>query len=498
MTLTEAKEKLNELELREFAYNHAMGILYYDGTTGAPKASSIPRGKTMGVLAGEAYKISTDKEAVSLLGFLREHADELDADTLRRVELREKGLKELNAVPLETYIEYTELMNEADAVWHEAKEKSDYPMFEPVLKKVIDFTKLFAEKVAPEKSPYDYCLDKYEEGLTMAKCDDFFAKLKERIVPLVKRVQEAEQPDDACAKVFFPIEKQREFSNILMERIGIPRDRCAIGETEHPFTTDFSRNDVRITTHYHEDAFLSSMYSVIHEGGHALYELGGDERFSYTGLSGGVTMGIHESQSRFFENIIGRSREFIGLIYPDAVRLCPELGKYSVEQLYRAANKAEPSLIRTEADELTYALHIMVRYDMERQMINGSVNMKELPEMWNALYKEYLGVTVPDDKRGILQDSHWAGAGIGYFPSYALGSAYGAQYLAKIRESLDFEKTVASGDLKPIRDWLGDRIWKYASSKKPEWILNNAMEAPFDPKYYLDYLEGKMKDVYGF
>ncbi|MBQ7459862.1 MAG: carboxypeptidase M32 [Oscillospiraceae bacterium] len=497
MDVREAIEKLNELELREFAYNHAMGILYYDGATGAPKRSAEPRGKTLGILAGEAYKISTDREAVALLDFLREHSDELDADTLRRVELREKGLKELRAVPVETYIEYTELMNEADAVWHEAKEKSDYAMFETVLKRVIDFTKLFAEKVAPDKSPYDYCLDKYEEGLTMAKCDEFFAKLRERIVPLVKRVEAAGQPDDSCAKVLFPVEKQREFSDILMAKIGIPRDRCAIGETEHPFTTDFSRNDVRITTHYHERAFLSSMYSVIHEGGHALYELGCDPKFSYTGLSGGVTMGIHESQSRFFENVIGRSREFIGLIYPDAARLCPELGKYSVEELYRAANRAEPSLIRTEADELTYALHVMVRYDMERQMINGAVDMKELPEMWNALYKEYLGVTVPDDKHGILQDSHWAGAGIGYFPSYALGSAYGAQFLAKMRESLDFEKTVASGGLAPIRDWLGERIWKYASSRKPEWILENAMEAPFDPKYYLDYLEGKMKDVYG-
>ncbi|MBQ2231652.1 MAG: carboxypeptidase M32, partial [Oscillospiraceae bacterium] len=498
MTVTEAKEKLNELELKEFAYNHAMGILYYDGTTGAPKMSSVPRGKTMGVLAGEAYKISTDKEAVALLGFLREHADELDDETLRRVELREKDLKELNAVPLETYIEYTELMNEADAVWHEAKEKSDYPMFEPILKKVIDFTKLFAEKVAPEKSPYDYCLDKYEEGLTMAKCDDFFAKLRERIVPLVKKVQTSQQPDDACAKVFFPIEKQREFSDILMERIGIPRDRCAIGETEHPFTTDFSRNDVRITTHYYEQTPVYSMYSVIHEGGHALYELHTADALEGTNMAGGVSMSLHESQSRFLENYIGRSRAFIELIFPKLLELFPaQFEGVTAKQLWLAVNKAQPSLIRTEADELTYALHVLVRYEIEKGLFDGSIRAKDLQTVWNAKYKEYLGIDVPNDRQGVLQDSHWSQGNVGYFPSYALGSAYGAQMLAKMKQSVDVEAAVRSGDLHPVTEWLEQHIWKFGRLYDPMELLEKALGAPFDPKYFTDYLEEKYTGIYG-
>lgn len=497
MTVQEAVNKLDELELKEFALGHAMGILSYDGATAAPKKSYIPRGKTMGYLAGEAYKLTTDKSAVAILDTLRSHADELDDNTLRRLELREKNLKEMRAVPIEQYVEYTELMNEADSAWHEAKEKSDYAIFEPYLRRVIDFTKLFAEKVNPDIAPYDYCLDKYEEGLNMQKAEAFFSALRERIVPLIARVGAAEAPDESVAKVLFPIEKQRALSDILMDKLGLPRDRCAIGETEHPFTTNFTPDDVRITTHYHEKAFLSSMYSVIHEGGHALYELGVDPKFSFTCLSGGVTMGIHESQSRFFENIVGRSRGFIDNLYPDLVRLCPEIGKYSAQDIYRAANKAQPSLIRTEADEVTYPLHIMVRYEMEKRMINGEVNTAELPEMWNAYYKEYLGVTVPNDREGILQDSHWSGAGIGYFPSYALGSAYGAQYLAKMREEMDFDAVVASGDLAPIRAWLGEKIWQYGSSKSPDWILKNALGEPFDPGYYLDYLENKMKDVYG-
>lgn len=498
MTVTEAIEKLNELELNEFAYNHAIGMLNYDGDTIAPKKSAIPRGKTMGILSGEAYKLSTGKDAMALLDFLKEHEDELSARDKRRVQLREKNVNEMRAIPFDEYVTYTELLNESSAVWHEAKVKSDYAMYEPYLAKIIETTKRFAALIAPDKKPYDYCLDKYEEGLTEAKCDEFFSALRERVVPLVEKVKASEQPDNSIMDMPFPIEQQRRLSDRLMEVMGIDRDRCAIGETEHPFTTDFSKNDVRITTHYHENNFISSMYSVVHEGGHALYELGMDDSLSYTSLNGGVTMGIHESQSRFFENLIGRSREFIALLYPDIVRLCPAAAKYSAEDIYKAANRAEPSLIRTEADELTYSLHIMVRYELERQMMNGSVPTKELPAMWNALMKEYLGIDVPDDRRGILQDSHWSFGGIGYFPSYALGSAYGAQMLAKMRETVDVEAAIRSGDLSPIKNWLGDRIWQYGSSKTPAEILQNALEAPFTPTYYLDYLERKMADVYGF
>ncbi|MBQ4382595.1 MAG: carboxypeptidase M32 [Oscillospiraceae bacterium] len=498
MTIKEAIEKLNDLERREFALHHAMGILDYDGNTVAPKLSYEPRGVTMGILAEEEYKLATGREARDVLDFLKNRTVELGETVRRRIELREKDLKEMESLSMAEYAGFATLMNEASAVWHEAKEKSDYALFAPYLEKVIDYTKLFAARVAPEKAPYDYCLDKYEEGLDSKTCDAFFSALRQRIVPLVEKVKASRQPDDAVSKVYFPVHKQRMLSDRVMAIMGLDRDRCTIGETEHPFTTDFTRNDVRITTKYKENSFLSSLYSVVHEGGHALYELGGDPAFSYTSLRGGVTMGIHESQSRFFENIIGRSRQFIELLYPDLTELCPEIGKWTAEDIFRAANRSEPSLIRTEADELTYPLHIMVRYEIEQQMINGSVNVRDLPEMWNELYRKYLGIVPSCDRDGILQDSHWSGAGIGYFPSYALGSAYGAQYLKRMEESFDFWGDVRSGDLEPIRQWLGERIWKYASLKKPAWILNNAMGEAFDPSCYLDYLEGKIKEVYGF
>ncbi len=497
MELSEALKKLNDLEAKEFAYNHALGILSYDGETSAPKGGAEPRGRTMGILSGEVYKLSTGEEAMRILDALREHMDELSEGDRRRVELREKSMRELRAIPQEEYTGYQELLNEVSAVWHEAKVKSDYPMFEPYLGKIIDANRRFAGLVAPDMDPYNYCLDQYEEGLTKERCDEFFGELRREIVPLLERVKAAPQIETGFLSVDFPLEDQRKLSNRLMERIGIDRRYCGIGEVEHPFTTNFTKWDVRITTNYDTRNFLSSLYSVVHEGGHALYELGGEDRDMYTSLCGGISMGVHESQSRFYENVIGRSREFIKLIYPDLVLLCPALGEHTPEELYRAANVAAPSLIRTEADELTYSLHIMVRYEMEKAMIEGGVKTGELPDMWNALYKEYLGVDVPDARRGILQDSHWSGGGIGYFPSYALGSAYGAQLLAKMRESVDIYGAIAAGDLSPVNGWLREHIWKYGRLKKPTELMEAAFGGPFDPHYYTDYLQRKFTEVYG-
>ena len=497
MNVQEAIQKLNELELQEFAYGHAMGILSYDDETVAPKGSVVPRGKTMGVLSELSYKLSTGDGAREILDSLKEHYDELSEEDKRRTDLREKRMRELRAIPVEEYVAYSELLNEAGNVWREAKNKSDYKLFEPYLGKIIDAQKRFAGLVRPDMDPYDYCLDQYEEGLTQEKCEAFFGTLRAHIVPLLERIRAAEPIDDSFLATPFPAAAQRELSKKLMALEGLPADNCIIGEVEHPFTTGFSKYDVRITTHYYEDAFLSSMYSVIHEGGHALYDLHSDDRFCFTSLEGGVSMGVHESQSRFYENIIGRSREFVGLVYPETVRLCPALAAHSEEELWRAANVAKPSLIRTEADELTYPLHIMVRYEMEKAMIKGDVKTGELPGMWNALYKEYLGVDVPDDKNGILQDSHWSGGGIGYFPSYALGSAYGAQLLHKMGEDFDVKEAIRASRIDKISGWLEEKIWKYGSLYKPAELMERAFGGPFDPKYYTDYLERKFTEVYG-
>ena len=499
MTVQEALKTYRENIAAMHALGHAMGVLHYDGATVAPVESAEGRGKTLAYLSGRMYEIETGKELAEAAQFLKEHRDELSAQDAREIEVFLRQSEFTASIPQAEYVAYVELLNKADAVWHKAKQDSDFASFAPIIRDIFATNVRFAKYYKPDQNPYDTQLSLYERGLTMEKTDAFFNALKERIVPLLKKVMAKPQVDDSFiwGKVY-PTEAQRKFSDYLMDVITIDRNRCSIGETEHPFTTNFNKKDVRITTHYHEETPVYSMYSVIHEGGHALYELHTADSLEGTILAGGVSMSIHESQSRFMENIIGRSRAFIELIFPKMQELFPEqLKGVTAEQMYRAVNKAEPSLIRTEADELTYALHVLVRYEIEKGLFDGSIAVEDLPKIWNAKYKEYLGIDVPDDKRGVLQDSHWSGGNVGYFPSYALGSAYGAQMLAKMRQTVDVDAAVRSGDLHPITDWLEEHIWKFGAMYDPMELLERALGEPFDPKYFTDYLEKKFTEIYG-
>ena len=479
------------------AYGHALGVLYLDATTAAPSDTWEGRGRTMEIMSEITYKLSTDPENGELLSYLEAHDDELDAQTKREVEVLRKGFDQTKKIPAEEYVAYSVLTNDAQAVWAKAKNEDDFAAFAPYLEKIMDFNRKFARYYNPDMNSYDALLNEYEEGLTMETLDAFFAQLREVIVPLIAKIKEVSQIDDGFLHKHYPVELQRKFSDFLMEVLGMDRTHCGIAETEHPYTTNFNNKDVRITTHYHEDNLVSSMFSVIHEGGHALYELGADDCYNYTALSGGVSMGIHESQSRFYENIIGRSRAFVHAIFPKVKELFPEqLEGVDEEQFYCAINKAEPSLIRTEADELTYALHVMVRYEIEKQLIAGTLAVRDVPGEWKRLYKEYLGVEVPDDRQGCLQDSHWSGGMVGYFPSYALGSAYGPQMLKVMEAELgDIWTDVAKGDLSKITGWLKANIHRHASFKKPG-VLFEEVCGKFDAAYYTDYLTKKYTELY--
>ena len=496
MTLQEAREKLVNIQQKAAAYEHAMSLIYYDGVTVAPKGVADNRAQTLGILSQETYLLSTGQETVETLEMLDANREELTPRERRQTQLLLKDIRMMQKIPMEEYVAYQRLLVEADDVWHTAKEKSDWKMFEPVLTRVFDMHRKIAAWCAPEKAAYDYWLDRFEEGMSMEKCDRFFATLREHIVPLLRKVQAKPQLDDRILHGHFPAEAQERFALELMKTMGLNMDRVGLSTTEHPFTISLgSHLDVRITTHYYEDDFSSSMYSVIHEGGHALYDTGSAEDLAYTVTDGGVSMGIHESQSRFYENIIGRSRAFCEYAWPVVQRYFPDL-KGSAEEMYRAVNRAEPGLIRIEADELTYALHIMVRYDLEKRLFSGELEVRDLPAEWNRLYREYLGVTVPDDRRGVLQDSHWAGGSIGYFPSYALGSAYGAQYLRKMKETVDVDDCVRRGDFAPVNSWLQEKIWKHGGLLTPSEVFRNATGEEFDPTVFTDYLEAKYTELY--
>ena len=493
----EAVETLSRYNRTMHAYNHAMSALYLDAGTVAPKNTTAGRNVTMEVLSRVTFELSTDPKRGELIAYLEDHADELDASTRRQVEVARKGFDQMRRIPAEEYVAYSVLLNEAQDVWEKAKNENDFPAFAPYLEKIVDYNRKFAGYYDPNKAPYDALLNEYEEGLTMETLDAFFAQLRAVIVPLLAKTQAAEQIDDSFLEQSYPIELQRQYSDYLMEVLGLDRGHCGLAETEHPYTLTFNNKDVRITTHYHENNLTFSMYSVIHEGGHALYELGCGDAYEFTNLSGGASMSIHESQSRFYENLIGRSRPFVELVFPKLKELFPrQLEHVTADMFYRAVNKAQPSLIRTEADELTYCIHVMIRYEIEKQLIAGTLAVADVPAAWNRMYQEYLGIDVPSDKQGCLQDSHWSGGAIGYFPSYALGSAYGAQLLAKMREDLgDIYADVAKGDLSRITGWLREKIHRHAGFKKPASLFEDIC-GKFDASFFTDYLTQKFSALY--
>ena len=496
MTLEKALQELEELQKKLYAYSCADNALYLDGVTVAPKDTWEGRGLALSILAGERQKLMQAEETGNLLAFLKEQENNLEPVVRRCVELLKKEYDRMVQIPPQEYMEYAKLTNDASNVWHTAKEENDFELFRPYLERLVEFNRKFAGYYNKEKKTYDALLDEYEGGTDMEYFDAFFAAVKEKLVPLIQAIGEAEQIDDSFVYRHYPIEAQRRFSDYLMEVMGMDRSHSTIGETEHPFTLNFNNKDVRITTNYKEDNVVDSMYSVIHEGGHALYELGVADELQYTYAANGVSMGIHESQSRFYENIIGRSREFVEFIFPKMQEIFPEqLSDVTAEQMYKAVNRVQPSLIRTEADEVTYSLHVLIRYEIEKKLFDGSLEVKDIPEMWNHLYKEYLGVDVPDDTRGCLQDSHWSGGAFGYFPSYALGSAYGAQMLCCMEQDVDVWGTVAKGDLSAITEWMKEHVHKYGRMLEPADLIRQIC-GEFTPDAYVEYLTKKYTDIY--
>jgi len=496
-SITHAVDEFRKLQRINAAYNHVLGVTYLDAATAAPKGSAAGRGQTMGILSEITYDLIANENNGALLEYLETHIDELDAQTKREVEVFRKEYDRIHRIPAKEYIDYTVLRNDSMGAWEDAKNSNDFSVFAPYLEKLVEYNQKFAGYYNPNMKPYDALLNEFEEGMNTTILDAFFAQLRETVVPLLKKVTEADQIDDCFLFRHYPIAQQREFSDYLMEVLELDRDFCGIAETEHPFTTNFNNKDVRITTHYYEDMVASSMYSVIHEAGHAIYELGCDDQYNFSFLFGGVSMGIHESQSRFFENIIGRSFSFIQLIFPKMQEIFKEqLADVTAEQFYRAVNKAQPSLIRTEADDLSYTLHVMVRYELEKQLIAGTLAVKDVPHHWNRLYKEYLGIDVPNDKQGCLQDSHWSDGMFGYFPSYALGSAYGPQIMHIMEQEIgSIDVLIAAGQIGKIKEWLRLHIHRYAGFIKPGELFQSVC-GQFDAKYYTDYLTKKYTKLY--
>ena len=491
-------DRLYELLTKIELYDHAVKLLYFDFETIAPKASLEKESDTMNFLENEIFKISNTQEFKDLVVALKKKENELEPlDKILINYLYENYLKEKNKTDEFALLE-SKTFSQSFIRWQEARSKSDFSLFKDSLKKNIDILKQdVALREYKFDNVYDCLLDDHEKGMLQEDLDSFFEELKEGLIELLNKIKASKhhiRTDFLSREV--PDRVQEEMSYYVLHLNGYDFNRGLLATTEHPFTLNVAQDDARVTTHYYPTMFTASLFSSIHEGGHAIFMLNEPKEDFKHFINDHISDGMHESVSRFYENVIGRSKEYIHLIYPKFKEIYKGyMDDVSEEELYEAINVVTPSLIRTEADEVTYGLHIIIRYEIEKKIFNGELSVDDIQKEWNKLYKEYLGVIVPDDRNGILQDVHWTG-GFGYFPSYALGNAYNQMYLLKLEESFSLKEAILQADFERINNWMINNVFKEANHLSPkEWIKNlTGME--LTPKPFLDYLNKKYSDIY--
>lgn len=466
-----------------------------------PPAARTYRSGQLVELSSMAYELQTGRRYMVSIENL--YADRENLDPVLRHEVEEAKLNsdKLARIPKEEYLAYQNVLLECyPENFVKAKTTGDFSIVKPYLKSILEYNLKYVRwEETDELKGYDVLLDEYEKGMTVKKYDEFFDLIKTELVPFIKKVLSAQRPvHPAFSTRTFPVEKQKIFCEYLGTVMLFDKNKTMIGESEHPYTNNNGNCDVRITNHYYENDLASSIFSAIHEMGHGLYELQVSDDLQSTMSGGGASMALHESQSRFFENNVGRSREFWQRHFPvlkDLFR--EELEGVELDDFVRYINHAEAGFIRTEADELTYPLHVLIRYEIEKGMFDDTVTENNIEDIWNAKYKEYLGLDVPDAGKGVVQDMHWYGGNIGYFPTYALGSAYAAQILAAMGKDFDVYTAMGDENVGKIAAWLKEHIHKYGSSKSPAEIFECAVGAPFNPHYYIDYLKNKYSKLCG-
>lgn len=494
--MEEKINKFREMIKEKKIIDSMLALLQWDLETQAPKGGYKLISEMIGELSLKSYNLTTSKEFLEILKELKKNEEKLDNIVKREIELLEEEVEKIKVIPSEEYKMYSELTAKAQGIWEIARENNDFESFAPILEQIFNFNRKFIEYRGIKEDVYSEILNDYEKGMNVKKLDNFFAELKKEIVPLLKEVNKNKR--DFQKKVKFEVSEynQKLFSKEILEYIGFDLERGVLSESAHPFTLTVNKDDVRLTTRYLKNLPFSSVFSTIHEGGHGIYEQGVDEILKDTILSDGASMGIHESQSRFYENVVGRSKEFWFGILEKSKFKYSKLSELTLEEIYKGINEVSPSLIRVEADELTYSLHIMVRYEIEKGILSGEYLVKDLPRVWNEKMYEYLGVVPSTDSEGVLQDVHWSCGLIGYFPSYALGNVYSLQILNAMKKDINIEGTLERGELKRIKEWLREKIHRYGKLKTPKEIMVSVTGEELNPEYYIEYLKEKYKNIY--
>jgi len=451
------------------------------------------RGRHLGMLQRLGHETLTAPETGRLLDELEsfEASADPDSDDAALVRLARRLYEKAVRVPPELVVEMMRAAAEAAPVWVEAKATSDFELFQPALERQLDLRRRYVECFEPREEPYDILLDDYEPEMETAEVRRIFDEVKPALVDLVAE-QRGREVDDSFLRGDFPVERQVALAHEVVELFGTRPGTWRIDPTEHPFASGAGIDDVRITTHYYPDD-LDSLFSTMHEYGHGLYEHQIPRRFENLPTGTGASLGLHESQSRLWENLVGRSLPFWRFFYPRLSEIFPEqLGGVALEDFYAAINKVQPSLIRIQADEVTYGMHVILRFELEQDMINGRVAVRDLPEAWNAKMWDYLGVEVPDDARGVLQDMHWSSGSIGYFSTYLLGTIMSVQIWERAAADLGgLEEQLERGEFEPLRDWLGEHVHAHGRKFTPQETLFRAIGSTIDAKPYLAYLKRK-------
>jgi len=497
------EQQLQELKTRlaEIAdLGHASALLGWDQQTYMPPAGAEDRGQQLATLSQIAHTKFVSDEIGKLLDDLQPYVSQLDPDAFeaRLVKVTRRNYDKEIKVPVEWVTEFAMLTTAAHEAWAKARADNDFPFFQPHLEKILDLAHRYADFFAPYEHIYDPLIDIFEPGLVTTDIKAIFEALRPQQVELIRQIASRPQVDDSFMHLTYDEQKQWDFGVEIITKMGFDWKRGRQDKTRHPFTTTFGLGDVRITTRLFPDHLASALFGTLHESGHAMYEMGSDPSLSRTPLVGGASSGIHESQSRMWENLIGRSYAFWQCFYPRLQEIFPtQLANVSLDAFYKGINKVEPSFIRVEADEATYNLHIMLRMELEMALMENSLAVRDLPEAWNSRFQEYLGITPPNNAAGVLQDIHWSGGMIGYFPSYALGNLIASQLWELINADIpDLPAQIRRGEFAPWLAWLREKVHRHGSKFEPQDLIQRVTGTKIDPSPYMRYLSKKYTEIY--
>ena len=479
----------------------ASSILSWDQHTMMPPNGAAARAEQLATLDRIAHEKFVSDEIGALLEELRPYEESLppESDEASLIRVARRDWEKARRVPPELQADMARAAAVGYEAWAEARARSDFGLFLPHLEKNVELKHRYVECFEPEDEIYDTLLDDYEQGMKTAEVRTIFADLREELVPLIEAVRErADAVDDSPLRGHFPVEQQRAFALEIIERFGFSSDSWRLDPTVHPFASAPAPLDIRLTTRYAEGN-LESLFSAMHECGHGLYENGVDLALDRTPLADGASLGLHESQSRMWENLVGRSLAFWRFFYPRLQETFRDhFRDVELEAFYRAVNKVQPSLIRVDADEVTYNMHVILRFELEQEIMNGDVALADLPQAWNARMKDYLGIDVPDDARGVLQDVHWSFGGLGYFPTYSLGNVISVQIWERALEAMpDLYEQFEQGEFRELREWLRENLHRHGRKFTPRETLAKVVGGPIDAGPYVRYLKSKLGEIYG-